>query len=227
MAARWIALIVGGGAAVLIATGLVVFYVVRSSVRARREAEAARRELVDRYGFSPSWHDGPYGSDPGLSGVMDGVAVAIGEFWLSQGGGRGYRLYTRWQFEGRDPWPGGLVAYTPGFRKAVGGPHGRVHDTSHPVSALVAQVNDLEIGDPEIDQALAIDALDRAIVRRQLTAPAVKSNVLRGVSRFGHIRIRGCEVAIEVARRVTTAEELAEGARCVAAVVQALRAAGA
>jgi len=227
MSVGWIVLIVVGGAAVLIATGILVFFAIRSSLRARRDAEAALRELVDRFGFSLAWHTGPFGPDPRLRGVMDGVPVTIGEHWLKQGSGRGQRLLTRWQFEGQAPWPGGLVAYTPGFRKAIGGPWGRVHDTSNPIRALLAEVNDLEIGDSELDRALAIDATDLAIVRRLLTSPDVRQSVLRSVTRFCHIRIRGSEVAIEVGRRVTSVEEMVEGARCVASVAKALRAASA
>jgi hypothetical protein len=218
----WIGMIVGGGVLVLAAVIAFVVYLVRSSLQERRDAARAWAEFSTRFGFTLGSQAGPYGSDPLLQGVFDGAPLEIAEYWKSEGGGRGYRLLTRWRSDPRLPWPGGLVAYTPGFGKALGGPWGRIHDTRNPVVAAVAMVNDYTIGDPELDRTLAIDATDRDVVRALLITPDVKSWILRSVSRFEHIRICGSEATIEIERRATSLEELVEGARCVTSVARAL-----
>jgi hypothetical protein len=218
-----ILLIVVAGVVVVAGAATFAVIAVRSARRERREADAARGELAARYGFELGTQAGPYGEEPRLRGTFEGILLEFGEHWVSEGAGRGYRLITRWKHSSQEPWPGGLVAYTPGFRRAAGGPYGAVHDSSNPVRALVAEVNDLEIGDEELDRALAIDAKDLDVVRALLTRPEVKGTILQAVRTFGHVRIREREAAIEIPRRVRSLQELLDGARFVTSIARGLR----
>jgi hypothetical protein len=224
MPSTWIIVLVAVGVAGLVALAVFIVRAVRRQRERREAADRARRELAARFGLEVHQRpDNAGGSDPVVRGIFEGTAIEIDEYW--RGGPDSSCRLTRWQVVSPTPWPGGLVAYTPGFTKAIGGPHGRVHDSTDPIHGLLASVNDCKIGDPDLDPVLAIDAADLDVVRSLLLAPDVKRWILHATSTFGHIRIQKRETAIEVERQVVSVEELIEGARTVIAVARALEAA--
>jgi hypothetical protein len=222
MSSMWIILIAAGGVVVLAVLGVFIGWVVRAARQEREAVERARREFAERFGFALGSVPGPFEGEPVLRGVFDGLALEIGEHWRSSGGGRGHRRLTTWRYGSATPWPGGLVAYTPGFRLALGGPSGSVYDSTQPVRGYAVRVNDYEIGDAELDGVLAIDATDLRVARALLLAPEAKGWILHAARTFGHVRIRDREVTIEVERRVRSSAELVEGSRCVTSIARAL-----
>jgi len=217
MAAGWIILIVMAGL-VLVA---IAAFAISSGLRNLRLQRAAWAGFCAHNGFVFDQADGMYGPDPRMRGQLAGTALEIRQLYRPQGSGRGGRLLTAFRVESPVPWPGGLIAYTPGFRMAIGGAPSAIID-SHQVRGGYGRVNDVVIGDAELDQALAIDCADLAQAGALLRTPAVKQALLAAVACCGHIRIREREVVIEAAGRVTSVERLVEHSHQVVAVARAL-----
>jgi len=220
VAPAWIVLIVIGG----LASAVLILWLVVRRLRERKAANLALRDFAARHGFKLRWEQvrGHDTSNPVLRGELDGLPLVIDEY--TRGGETSIHL-TRWSVTSPGPWPGGLVAYTPGFHVARGGPHGTVQDNREPIHSYWARVNDHEIGDPELDELLAIDGTDLDKVRAILLAPGVKRAVLDAVQAFEHIRIQGGETTIELEGVVASVEQMEEVARHVTAVARAIGAA--
>jgi hypothetical protein len=217
MATGWIVLIVLGGLALTALAAVAIWLGVRNLLR-QRSAWAA---FGAQRGFVLEQVAGMYGPDPQLRGQLDGMALEIRQVYRPQGSGRGGRLLTAFRVEAAAPWPGGLIAYTPGFSQAIGGAPGTIID-NHGVRGVYGRANDVVIGDAELDRALAIDCSDAAQAGALLRTPAVKQAVLAAVKDCGHIRIREREVVIEADGRVTSVERLVAHGQHAVAVARAL-----
>lgn len=148
-----------------------------------------------------------FGSDPAISGIFQGVPVYCTVIY--RGSGKNRTAYTRATAQFAVDMPGGLHVGYEGlgatFAKFFGG-------------------QDIAIGDPDVDEALRIQAADESSVRALFSRPRAKRAIVRFVTGSGDTMITEAGAELEIRGHCSNASMLDSLLKTVADTVNGVEA---